>query len=78
MTPQELSKMSDTELETYLNSAADASWGRQLAFQELTRRRLRSIAKGHWALTHTFWVIFATQIFAIIAAWPVIRGWFPG
>jgi len=75
-TPEEISKMSDGDLEKYLDSAAFGSMNRHLALEELTRRRLRSISKPHWTLTPAFWVIVATMIFAAIAAWPVIRDFF--
>jgi hypothetical protein len=75
---QRILRMSDAELESYVDAAPAGNLWRNFALEELSRRRLRSIEKGHWALTPTFWVIVATLIFAIIAAWPVIRGWFPG
>lgn len=75
-TPEEISEMSDGDLEKYLDSSAFGSMNRHLALEELTRRRLRSISKPHWTLTPAFWVIVATMIFAAIAAWPVIRGFF--
>src|SRR3990170_3769489 len=73
---EDILKMSDAELEKYLDSAAFGTMGRNHAFEELTRRRLRSISKPHWTLTPAFWVIVATMIFASIAAWPVIRDFF--
>ncbi len=72
-TPEEISEMSDGDLEKYLDSAAFGNMGRHLALEELTRRRLRSISKPHWTLRFTFWVIVATMILSAIAAWPVIR-----
>jgi hypothetical protein len=35
------------------------------------------LRKPHWTLTPSFVVIVLTMIFAAIAAWPVIREWFP-
>jgi hypothetical protein len=35
------------------------------------------LKKPHWTLTPSFAVIVLTMIFAAIAAWPVIREWFP-
>lgn len=71
-------KMSDAELELFLDNAPAGNLWRNFAVEELSRRRLRSIEKGHWTLTPTFWVIVATLIFAFIAALPAIREWFRG
>ena len=35
------------------------------------------LRKPHWTMTPGFVVILLTMIFAAIAAWPVIREWFP-
>jgi len=37
---------------------------------------VQKLHKPHWSLTPSFAVIVLTMIFAGIAAWPVIRGWF--
>ena len=68
--------LSDAELEEYLNIVPAGHLLRIVAYEELSRRRLRSIAAGHWTTTPAFWVTVAALIFAMIAAWPVLRGWF--
>lgn len=72
----EIKSMSEEDLEKYLDTAEYDTIGRDLAMQELMRRRLRLISKPHWTLTPGFWVILLAMIFAAIAAWPVIRDFF--
>ena len=45
---------------------------RDPAMYELQRR----LSKLHWTLTPAFWVAVAAMLFAAIAAFPVIQGWF--
>jgi hypothetical protein len=73
---QDIIKMSDAELEEYLNIVPAGHLLRPVAYEELSRRRLRSIAAGHWTTTPAFWVTVGALIFAMIAAWPQIREWF--
>jgi hypothetical protein len=73
---RDIRKLSDDDLDDYLDVADYSSSGRNFAVEEFNRRKLRSIAQPHWSLTPIFWVAVATLIFAAIAAWPVIRHFF--
>ena len=73
----EIAKMSDADLNDFLKTVPEGRLDRQVAFEEFTRRRLLAIEKGHWTLVWGFRVMVATLIAAAIAAWPVIREWFP-
>ena len=42
----------------------------------LDRRRHRELKEPHWTSMWGFWVIVLGTVFAVIAAWPVIQGWF--
>jgi hypothetical protein len=73
---EELARMSESALEDFLNTGEHGTRERQFALEELQRRRLGSIAKPHWTLTPMFWIALVGAVFAGIAAWPVIRGFF--
>jgi hypothetical protein len=75
LSAQEVSEKSEAELENILDSAPYGHMDRNLAFEELTRRRLRSVSRRHWTVTFGFWIAVAAMVFAAIAAWPVIREW---
>jgi hypothetical protein len=71
-THDEIRAMSTTELERFLNTAGYGSMDRNLAMEELTRRRLRP----HWTRLWTFVAAVVTVILAAIAAIPVILDFF--
>jgi hypothetical protein len=64
---EDILKMSDAELEKYLDSAAYGTMGRQLAFEEYARRKLSSISKPHWSTVPSFWLLVVSVIASIIA-----------
>ena len=74
-TPKELAKMNDSDLEKLLESLPYGHMERDLAFQELTRRKLRAISKRQTVITG-FWIAVLAALFGAIAAWPVIREFF--
>ena len=78
MDAQQIAKMSDAELEKFLDTVPEGTIWRQTAYEELCRRRFRSMAKRHWTTTAAFWVSVIAMILALIAVWPVIREWFRG
>lgn len=59
--------MSDAELEKYLASAAFGTMGRNLAFEEYTRRKLASISRPHWSTVPSFWLLVVSVIISILA-----------
>jgi hypothetical protein len=77
MTPEEMRKYTDEQLEAVLNSG---TYSAGLAAWELQRRQLESMKTAlkpthHWTATPAFWVALIAMVFAAIAAWPVIREW---
>ena len=62
-----------------IESRAEAVKHHQQVMEEQAKIReaVQSLKEPHWSLTPGFIVIFVTMIFAAIAAWPVIREWFP-
>jgi hypothetical protein len=45
--------------------------------QNILKSSVEDLKKPHWTLTPSFWVAFMAMVFAAIAAWPVMRDWFP-
>lgn len=76
MDTQQIVKMSDAELEAYLDTVPEGTIWRQLAHDELSRRRQRWMAKEHWTTTPAFWISVVALILALIAVLPVLREWF--
>lgn len=70
---EEIPKMSDAELEKYLESAPYGSMPRNRAIEEHTRRKLSSISKPHWTLVPTFWLVVASVIIALVALFLALR-----
>jgi hypothetical protein len=69
------------EIERRANERAQAETEKrhEAAMKESERihSAVQKLHKPHWSLTPSFVVIVLTMIFAAIAAWPVIREWFP-
>ncbi len=73
--PKELANMHIKDLEKHLDSLPYGHMERDLAFQELTRRRLQAISKRQTVITG-IWIAFLAALLAAIAAGPVIREFF--
>lgn len=76
-----LSQESDEALEQTIRTAGTGSPAHAAAYAEVQRRHnariVAHVFTPHWTLTSAFWVGVLILIFAAIAAWPVIREWFP-
>lgn len=76
-----VSQESDESLERIIRGAGAGSPAHVAAYAEVQRRHnariLARVSNPHWTLTPAFWVGVLILIFAAIAAWPVIREWFP-
>jgi len=66
---QDIPKLSDKELERYLEAGEFHETGHEFALQEYNRRKLAAIAKSHWTLTPTFIVAVAALVVAGLAAY---------
>lgn len=66
---QDIPKLSDKELERYLEAGEFHQTGHQFALQEYNRRKLAAISKSHWTLTPTFIVAVAALVVAGLAAY---------
>jgi len=80
MAEADYKKMPDEKLEQILAKYPGDTPFVAAASYELQRRHLEKaihkISTPHWTLTPAFWVAVAAMLFAAIAAWPVIQGWF--
>jgi hypothetical protein len=66
---RDIPKLSDKELERYLEAGEFHQVGHQFALQEYNRRKLAAISKPHWTLTPTFIVALAALLVAGLAAY---------
>jgi hypothetical protein len=68
VTNEELTKMSDDELDAFLSSAGHGTLDRDLALEEIARRRKRLISRSLWSRTLGFWmgVLILVAIIALL------------
>lgn len=77
MSIPDFTKTPDDELERIIRTegpfcnAASHEWHKRQS-----KRAISQLSKPHWTLTPAFCVTVAAMLFAAIAAWPVIQGWF--
>lgn len=72
-----IKRMTDDELDTELMSHANNDMGRHIVLAEMGRRAVTEAAKPNRLTKWALFIAVLSMVFAAIAAWPVIRAWFP-